>query len=62
MSRYQRIALWLLIGGPILAFSLWALFDNARLFVVTMLNGLRLASLHFIVARRQYRRRGSSTV
>ncbi|MDM0044038.1 branched-chain amino acid ABC transporter permease [Variovorax dokdonensis] len=50
MSRVQRIALWLLIGGPILAFSLWALFDNARLFVVTMLNGLTLASLYFIVA------------
>jgi branched-chain amino acid transport system permease protein len=42
--------LWALIGGPILVFSLWALFDNARLFLLTLLNGLTLASLYFIVA------------
>ncbi|MBE7367506.1 branched-chain amino acid ABC transporter permease [Ramlibacter pallidus] len=41
---------WVLIGGPILVFALWALFDNARLFLVTFLNGLTLASLYFIVA------------
>ena len=50
MTRTGRILLWLLVGGPILVFSLWALFDNARLYVVTMLNGLTLASLYFIVA------------
>lgn len=50
MSRHARIALWLLVGGPIVLFSLWALFDNARLYVVTLLNGLTLASLYFIVA------------
>ncbi len=50
MTRTTRILLWLLIGGPILVFSLWALFDNARLYVITMLNGLTLASLYFIVA------------
>lgn len=43
-------AAWLLIGGPILVFSVWALFDNPRLFLVTLLNGLTLASLYFIVA------------
>src|SRR5512134_1351875 len=45
-----RWAAWLLIGGPIAVFSLWAMFDNTRLFFVTLLNGLTLASLYFIVA------------
>lgn len=42
--------LWALIGGPILVFSMWALLDNARLYLLTLLNGLTLASLYFIVA------------
>lgn len=52
MTRAERTrwALWLLIGGPIGVFSVWALVDNARLYVLTMLNGLTLASLYFIVA------------
>ena len=50
MSRNQRIALWLLIGGPVAVFSVWALFDNPRLYLVTLLNSLTLASLYFIVA------------
>ena len=37
-------------GGPIAVFSLWALVDNTRLYLVTLLNGLTLASLYFIVA------------
>jgi len=45
-----RLALWLLVGGPILLFSGWALWDNPRLYLVTLLNGLTLASLYFIVA------------
>jgi branched-chain amino acid transport system permease protein len=46
-----RAALWVvLIGGPILAFTAWGLRDNSRLFVITLLNGLTLASLYFIVA------------
>lgn len=47
---WRRLLPWILIGGPVAAFSLWALFDNARLFLVTFLNGLTLASLYFIVA------------
>jgi branched-chain amino acid transport system permease protein len=31
-------------------FSVWALFDNTRLYLVTLLNSLTLASLYFIVA------------
>lgn len=50
MTRNQRIALWLLIGGPILVFSIWAVADNTRLYFVTLLNSLTLASLYFIVA------------
>lgn len=46
----RRLAPWVLVGGPILVFAIWGLFDNARLFLVTLLNGLTLASLYFIVA------------
>ncbi|MCW5663222.1 MAG: branched-chain amino acid ABC transporter permease [Piscinibacter sp.] len=49
LSRAQ-LAAWLLVGGPILVFSVWALVDNPRLYLVTLLNGLTLASLYFIVA------------
>lgn len=42
--------LWLLVGGPLAVFSVWALVDNARLYVLTLLNGLTLAALYFIVA------------
>ena len=42
---------WLVVlGGPVLAFSIWALIANERLFLVTLLNGLTLGSLYFIVA------------
>lgn len=50
MSKRGLWLLWLLIGGPIAVFSLWALVDNARLYLITLLNGLTLASLYFIVA------------
>ena len=49
MTR-TRLAAWVLIAGPIAVFSVWALFDNARLYLLTLLNGLTLASLYFIVA------------
>jgi branched-chain amino acid transport system permease protein len=38
------------IGLPIAIFSAWAIADNQRLYFVTMLNSLTLASLYFIVA------------
>jgi len=50
MMRLWRVVWVLLIGVPILAFAAWALQDNARLFAITLLNGLTLASLYFIVA------------
>ena len=50
MSRRTRWALWLLLGGPIAVFSVWALVNNPRLYLITLLNSLTLASLYFIVA------------
>ncbi len=38
------------LGAPMLVFSIWALATNERLFLVTLLNGLTLGSLYFIVA------------
>jgi branched-chain amino acid transport system permease protein len=51
MTRFWRRLSWFgAIGVPIALFMAWALGDNPRLFVVTLLNGLTLASLYFIVA------------
>ena len=50
MKWDARFWAWLLIGGPIAVFSLWAVVDNTRLYFVTLLKGLTLASLYFIVA------------
>ncbi len=49
MSLRRRLP-WLLLGGPLAALSVWGLVDNPRLFLATLLNGLTLASLYFIVA------------
>jgi branched-chain amino acid transport system permease protein len=50
MTRFWVWFTALVIGVPTLAFTVWALQDNSRLFVITLLNGLTLASLYFIVA------------
>lgn len=50
MTRNQKIALWVVLGGPIAAFSLWGMVDNAKLYFTTLLNSLTLASLYFLVA------------
>jgi branched-chain amino acid transport system permease protein len=49
LSRKQA-ALWLLFAGPVAVFSVWAAIDNAPLYFKTLLNGLTLASLYFLVA------------
>ncbi|HXF45612.1 MAG TPA: branched-chain amino acid ABC transporter permease [Burkholderiaceae bacterium] len=49
----RRSWLWfwaIAIGAPIAVFAVWAIADNARLFFVTLLNGLTLGALYFIVA------------
>ena len=49
MTRKQW-APWLLFAGPLAVFALWAIPDNPPLFFKTLLNGLTLASLYFLVA------------
>jgi branched-chain amino acid transport system permease protein len=50
VSRFWKGFWTLAIGVPIGVFAIWAIADNPRLFFVTLLNGLTLASLYFIVA------------
>ncbi|HYF42399.1 MAG TPA: branched-chain amino acid ABC transporter permease [Ramlibacter sp.] len=52
MTKGERRTLWawILIGGPLAVLTLWGLVDNARLFLITLLNGLTLGALYFIVA------------
>ena len=50
MSLFWRRFWTVAIGAPLLAFAAWAIWDNAKLFFITLLNGLTLASLYFIVA------------
>src|SRR5256885_8012611 len=50
MTRSWKWFWALLIGIPTVALAVWGLQDNTRLFVVTLLNSLTLASLYFIVA------------
>jgi branched-chain amino acid transport system permease protein len=50
MTRYARWV-WIVAGvAPFLALACWGIWSNERLFFVTLLNGLTLASLYFIVA------------
>jgi branched-chain amino acid transport system permease protein len=51
-GKINRIAqiVGILIVLPIVVFSIWAMIDNTRLYLLTLLNGLTLASLYFIVA------------
>lgn len=48
--RTSHIIGWSALALVLLGFSIWGLVDNTRLFLVTVLNGLTLASLYFIVA------------
>jgi branched-chain amino acid transport system permease protein len=47
---WQRHWGWLVFGLPIAVFAVWAIADNDTLFFKTLLNGLTLASLYFLVA------------
>jgi branched-chain amino acid transport system permease protein len=49
VTRISR-ALLALLALAIVAFSAWALVDNPPLYLKTLLNGLTLASLYFLVA------------
>ena len=50
MKKTWKIFWTVAIGVPLALFVAWALWDNTRLFAVTFLNGMTLASLYFIVA------------
>ncbi|VTU17144.1 LIV-I protein H [Variovorax sp. PBL-H6] len=48
--KNSRWVPWLLFGLPLAVFAVWAVADNSPLFFKTLLNGLTLASLYFLVA------------
>jgi branched-chain amino acid transport system permease protein len=50
MTRAWNWIVLAAVAAALFAFSIWALADNARLFVVTALNGITLAALYFLVA------------
>ena len=50
MRRFWTWFWILVIGLPVAAFIVWALADSPRLFFTTILNGLTLAALYFLVA------------
>jgi len=50
MTRHRPWYWALAIGVPLIALAIWGISSNARLFFITLLNGLTLASLYFIVA------------
>ncbi len=50
LSRHHRWLWSLLVAVPLALLSAWGILHNAKLFVITLLNGLTLASLYFIVA------------
>ena len=51
MKRSELAFWWLLVLlVPLCLLSVWGLYEDATLFLKTMLNGLTLASLYFIVA------------
>ncbi len=50
MNRFWKWFWTLALAVPLAAFVVWGIWDNAKLFFITLLNGLTLASLYFIVA------------
>jgi branched-chain amino acid transport system permease protein len=50
VSRFWKWFWGLALVAPLAVFVVWAVWDNTKLFFITLLNGLTLASLYFIVA------------
>jgi len=50
MTRRQSWIGWAALAAPLVVLAIWAIAVNERLFFVTLLNGLTLAALYFIVA------------
>ena len=49
-ASFWRWFWWILLGVSIAALVVWGITDNAKLFFLTLLNGLTLAALYFLVA------------
>src|SRR5258708_1867590 len=49
-ARVRKLFWSIVIGVPLAAFAVWAIADNAKQFVSTLLNGVTLAALYFLVA------------
>jgi branched-chain amino acid transport system permease protein len=49
-ARFWHWVWGVVIGLPVVVFVIWALADNPKLFVSTLLNGVTLAALYFLVA------------
>ena len=49
-ASFWRWFWWILLGVSIAALVVWGITDNAKLFFLTLLNGLTLAGLYFLVA------------
>ena len=50
MLLNKKSLAWWTFGALLAALSIWGLVDNAKLFLLTLLNGLTLAALYFLVA------------
>jgi len=50
MSRFWKWFWTVVIGVPLAVFAVWAIQDNAKLFFSSLLNGITLAALYFLVA------------
>jgi branched-chain amino acid transport system permease protein len=50
VSKFWKWFWGLVLVVPLAAFVIWAIWDNTKLFFITLLNGLTLSSLYFIVA------------
>ena len=50
MRNFWKWFWTLVLAVPLAVFVVWGIWDNAKLFFITLLNGLTLASLYFIVA------------
>ena len=50
MTRFWKWFWSLALVVPLAVFVVWGIWDNAKLFFITLFNGLTLASLYFIVA------------
>lgn len=48
--KRSELAFWWLLVLPLVLLSIWGLYEDSTLFLKTLLNGLTLASLYFIVA------------